>query len=369
MTDREHNESKTDTIPPRALTLPMLTVGILFLMGLWGCLAIYNATAFSTTPLHYAGRQLLWVILGTFVLWGSSNISFEKYERYLWVIASLVYISLILVLFTGMRINGMRGWFNLGFCLIQPSELAKPIYILTLCSFIKKELSSLKLFTYMGLTTLFWIIPLALQPDFGTMLVYLCGFAAVYILADGRILYLILTGLGGIPFIFYIYHTKPYIASRIIGFLSPGTDPTGTGWHILQFQYTLARGGFSGQSWGKSMWSNAYLPLSYSDSSFASLVEAIGFIGTLPVILGFAALAFAGYRLSMKTEAPGRKIFIFAMPVLITSQALIHMSVNVGLLPPTGITLPMFSYGGSSLMSIMLSFGLILSASKKQQRL
>jgi cell division protein FtsW len=357
------------SVTSRALTLPMITVGILFLMGLWGCLAIYNATAFSNTPFHYAGRQLIWVILGIFVLWGSSHISFEKYEKYLWGIALLVYTSLILVLFTGMSINGMRGWFNLGFCLIQPSELAKPVYILTLCSFLKKGLSPFKLFISLLLTTIIWCIPLALQPDFGTMLVYLCGFLAVYILAEGRILYLIPVSMASIPFAFFIYKTKPYIVSRFTGFLNPSADPSGTGWHILQFQYTLARGGFSGQSWGNAMWSNAYLPLSYSDSSFASLVEAIGFAGTLPVILGFTALAFAGYRLSINVKEPERKIFIFAMPVLITSQALIHMSVNVGLLPPTGITLPMFSYGGSSLMSIMLSFGIILSASKRQQRL
>ncbi len=369
MKEDKISKKSEETIHPRALTLPMITVGILFLMGLWGCLAIYNATAFSKTPFHYAGRQLLWVILGLIILWGSSKISFEKYEKYLWVIATLVYISLILVLFTGMRINGMRGWFNLGFCLIQPSELAKPVYILTLCSILKKELPPLKLFLYMSSITLLWCIPLALQPDFGTMLVYVCGFIAVYILANGKILYLIPVSLGTIPFAYFIYKTKPYIVARFSGFLDPAADPTGAGWHILQFQYTLARGGFSGQSWGKSFWSNAYLPLSYSDSSFASLVEAIGFAGTFPIILGFVALAFAGYRLSLKTKDPTRKIYIFAMPVLITSQALIHMSVNVGLLPPTGITLPMFSYGGSSLISIMLSFGMILSAAKKQQRL
>ena len=363
--------SETDKAPvhPRALTLPMITVGILFLMGLWGCLAIYNATAFSNTPFHYAGRQLIWVIIGLTALWGTSKIPFEKYEKYLWIIATLVYASLILVLFTGMSINGMRGWFNLGFCLVQPSELAKPIYILSLCSILKKKLPPLKLFLYMSLLTLLWCIPLILQPDFGTMLVYICGFLAVYILANGRVIYLIPLSLGTIPFAYFIYKTKPYIVARFSGFFDPGADPTGAGWHILQFQYTIARGGFSGQSWGKSIWSNAYLPLSYSDSSFASLVEAIGFAGTFPVILGFVALAFAGYRLSLNVKDPTRKIFIFAMPVLITSQALIHMSVNVGLLPPTGITLPMFSYGGSSLISIMISFGIILSATKKQQRL
>jgi len=349
----------------RALTLNMLTVAVLFLMGLWGCLAIYNATAFIYSPFQYAGRQLVWLILGIAVLWATSKVPFEKYEKHIWVMGGIAYISLILVLLTGSKINGMRGWFNLGFCLIQPSELSKPVFILTLSYFIRKELPPFKLFLSLGSVTLLWCIPLALQPDFGTMLVYICGFLAVYFLAGGKILYLVPTLIAAIPCGMYIYKTKPYIVARIAGYLNPSADPAGAGWHILQFQYTLARGGFSGQSWGKSMWSNAYLPLSYSDSSFASLVEAIGFIGTIPVILGFCALAYAGYRLSTKVDIKSRKIFIFSMAVLITSQALIHMSVNVGLLPPTGMTLPMFSYGGSSLMSIMLSFGIILSAAKK----
>ena len=362
----ETKNSEEQVIRSRALTLPMLTVAVLFLMGLWGCLAIYNATAFQYSPFQYAGRQLIWLILGIGLLWATSRIPFEKYEKHLWKLTVVAYLSLILVLTVGSKINGMRGWFNLGFCLIQPSELSKPVFILTLCYFIRKELPPLKLFLSLGAVTLLWCIPLSLQPDFGTLMVYIIGFLSVYFLAGGKILYLVPTFIAAIPFSIYIYKTTPYIASRITGFLNPSADPTGAGWHILQFQYTLARGGFSGQSWGKSMWSNAYLPLSYSDSSFASLVEAIGFVGTIPVILGFCAIAYAGYRLSQRTRNIKRRIFIYSMAVTIASQALIHMSVNVGLLPPTGITLPMFSYGGSSLISIMLSFGIILSASKEK---
>lgn len=357
----KHNPSN------RALTLPMLTVAVLFLMGLWGCLAIYNATAFQYSPFQYAGRQLIWLILGIFVLCITSKISFERYEKRLWTIAAIAYLSLILVLLIGSRINGMRGWFNLGFCLIQPSEISKPVFIMTLCYFIKKELPPFKLFCTLSGVTLLWCMPLLLQPDFGTMLIYIIGFLSVYFLAGGKIFYLFPSLMCIIPVSIYIYKTTPYIASRITGFLNPTAHATGAGWHILQFQYTIARGGFSGNNWGKSMWSNAYLPLSYSDSSFASIVEAIGFIGTLPVILGFCAIAYAGYRLSKSAKTASRKIFIYSMAVTITSQALIHMSVNVGLLPPTGITLPMFSYGGSSLISIMLCFGFILSASNHEK--
>jgi cell division protein FtsW len=269
------------------------------------------------------------------------------------------------VLFLGIKVNGMRGWFDLGFAYFQPSELSKPIFILTLCAITKISKTDIKLFFNLTGITLLWCIPLALQPDFGTLIVYLAGFFIVYILAGGKFLYL-LPGLALlIPTALYIYTSTPYITARIAGFLNPEKTITGAGWHILQFQYTMARGGFSGQSWGKSLWANSYLPLSYSDSAFASMVEAIGFIGTIPVILGFCILAYAGYRLSLHAKNDINKIFICAMPIVISIQAMIHISVNVTMFPATGITLPLFSYGGSSLISIMLSFGIILSATKK----
>jgi len=105
--------------------------------------------------------------------------------------------------------------------------------------------------------------------------------------------------------------------------------------------------------------------LSYSDSAFASLTEAIGFIGVLPIIFGFLAFAYVGYRLAERTEPGFRRLFISSMTAMITFQAFVHISVNVGLMPPTGITLPMFSYGGSSLISTMLGAGMILSAARK----
>ena len=360
-----NREQKSD-VSARVMSLQIITVSILFLMGLWGCLAIYNATVFSDAPFLYAGKQLIWLFLGMLVLWFTSAVPFSIYKRYFLYFAMAGYILLLAVLVFGIKVNGMKGWFDLRFGYLQPSELAKPFFILSLCAVAKFAKTQRELFLYLAIVTILWCIPLALQPDFGTLLIYVAGFLIVYFLAGGKIIYLLLSFSALIPFSIYIYQHKPYIAARFAGFLHPEKAASGVGWHILQFQYTLARGGFSGQSWGKSLWANAYLPLSYSDSAFASLVEAIGFIGTVPVVIGFCVLAYAGYRLSMHAKGDVKKIFICAMPIMVTIQAFVHMSVNVTMLPATGITLPIFSYGGSSLISIMLSFGIILSAVKRE---
>jgi cell division protein FtsW (lipid II flippase) len=188
------------------------------------------------------------------------------------------------------------------------------------------------------------------------------GFLIVFMISGERLLFLfpgIIAGLAGAVWIFF---QKPYVWRRFLAFLDPSIDPRGSGWHILQFKYALARGGFSGRDWGGAVWSNAYLPFSYSDSTFASLTESVGFVGALPVIIGYCVLAYLCYRLSLSTREKSRRVFVFSVGMLVAAQALLHMSVNVGLFPPTGVTLPLFSYGGSSLISTMLGFGMVLSA-------
>lgn len=338
----------------------------LFFMGLWGVLSIYNATAFTDSPLHYAGLQLLWLFIGFGVFWGASSLSFKFYERHAPIIFLFFYSALVFVLIFGGRINGMRGWYDLGFCLIQPSELSKPVFLFSLAWLFapERDLTSSRRLVLMGVLTVLWCAPIAFQPDFGTLTVYLMGVLIVFLVSGGRFL-LLLPGLfigmlGTVP----VFLAKPYVFDRVLAFLDPSADPTGAGWHILQFKYTLARGGFSGRDWGGAVWSNAYLPLSYSDSTFASLTESVGFVGAMPVIIGFCLLAYLCYRLSLFADGESRRIFVFSVGMLVAAQAFLHMSVNVGLFPPTGITLPMFSYGGSSLVSTMLGFGMVLSAAR-----
>ena len=338
----------------------------LFLMGLWGVLSIYNATAFSESPLRYAGLQLLWLCVGFVVLWSASAIPFEIFERQRWIFTGVAYAALVMVLFFGGRINGMRGWYDLGACLLQPSELAKPFFILSLIFLIRDLDASggVRRVVFMFVITFLWCLPIALQPDFGTLTVYFLGFLIVFVVSDERMLLLVPGFLVGIAGAAWVLASKPYVYERVKAFLDPASDPTGAGWHILQFKYTLARGGLVGCDWGGALWSNAYLPLSYSDSTFASLTESVGFVGATPVIVGFCVLAYLCYKLSMLTCDESRRAFVFSIGMLVAAQAFLHMSVNVGLFPPTGITLPMFSYGGSSLVSTMLGLGMAVSAAR-----
>lgn len=338
---------------------------MLFLLGLWGCLSIYNSACYSEQPFHFAGRQFVWLIVGMLFLFLSSRISFFLYREGAIIIAVLFYLPLIAVLAWGTQINGMNGWFSWNGIFFQPSEFAKAPFLLLLCCIDAKIENEFKRFMVLLGITILWIIPVALQPDMGTSLVYFSAFLLVYWIGGGRIRYFFFSLLALLPIFVFFVMRNPYIFSRFQGFLDPMADPLGKGWHIMQFRYTLARGGFWGASWGKAIWANSYLPLAHSDSAFASLTESVGFAGAFPVIAGIMVICLAACRVADKQNDKLRRTFIFCVPALFALQSLIHISVNVTILPTTGITLPILSYGGSSLVSTMIAFGIFLSASRK----
>ncbi len=335
---------------------------VLFLLGLWGCLAVFNAMSDAESPFYFSGRQFLWLLASIFFFWCSAKIGFDIYFSSAPFLGILSYIPLLAVLLFGTEVNGMKGWFDLGLFFVQPSEMAKPFFILLLVYLCKKRKGRERTVS-MILLFLGWTLPIALEPDWGTLTIYFAAFLFVFLLSGAKIseilvLIVSLAVLGGIFMI-----KEPYVIKRISGFLAPSADPSGAGWHILQFKYAIARGGIAGEGLGKSVWSNSYLPLPHSDSSFSSVAESVGVIGSFPVIAGFIFFLLICFTLSFKELPDERKLFIATMSACISFQAFLHISVNLGILPPTGVTLPLISYGGSSMLSTMIAAGMIVSAS------
>lgn len=346
----------------------MLIVGILFMLGLWGCLAIYNATMLSNAPFYFAGRQLLWLFIGMTALIVCAKIPFEFYCRNIKILAVISVILLLAVLPLGVKINGMRGWYSLGYFWLQPSELAKPIFLLTLCLFGQRFKPGWLRLGAMSALAGAWILPVTIQPDFGSVAVYGAGLMIVYWLGGGTMRPLIPLAALSVSAFIGVLVLKPYVLRRLQGFWDPWADPLNNGWHILQFRFAIARGGTTGMSWGKAYWSNCYLPLSHSDSVFAALAESLGAAGALPVILLFGLLVFAFAKLALQTPDATRQVFVLAFGAMVAVQALIHISVNLTILPPTGLTLPILSYGGSSLLATMIGAGMAISAATAQEQ-
>lgn len=356
---------KPEQLNNRIFNTTVLVQSLLFLLCIWGCLAIYNSNTQGASPLYFVGRQLLWVVSGMLIMLMAQRVPFSFYRENVLTAAAFAYIALLAVLLWGTRINGMKGWFTLGWtsASIQPSEFAKPFFMLMLCHFAIKGKNDLKTFLHLAIIALLWVMPLLLQPDAGTALVYILGFLIVAFLLGTPLKYILALPVLVAPLAIWVLNENHYMMSRFTGFINPAADPLGSGWHIRQFQFTLARGGLFGVKLGKATWANSFLPLAHSDSVFATISESLGFIGTLPIFIIMGIIIYVIYRFTMSVNKNNfQKLFIFGMLFMLTVQALIHVSVNVALVPPTGLTFPLLSYGGSSLLSTLLSFGIILSA-------
>ncbi len=345
-----------------------------FSIGVLGCLAVFNATYHTSQPYFFVIRQLIWLVVGVAIFFIFYSLGSDFILR-LAIPLSLVMLGLLYALPTfGIRVNGMCGWFSLpweplGNIFIQPSELAKPVFILFLVNILmhakRYAVGSWGAYGIYLMAAMAWFVPLVLQPDFGTLLIYLTGFSGVYWFYGGRLRHLLASLLACIPLLLAAMVRYPYLKSRFIGFIDPIGQMRDAGWHILQLQATIAGGGIWGRSLGNTIWSRNYLPLGYSDSIFATLAESLGLMGVLPIIVGIIAWIVYCSDLAKKQEQHARGVIIAGIAIMLAVQAFIHISVALGLMPPTGITLPMFSYGGSSLVSTFASVGIIMNFARE----
>ena len=364
------NEKNENIILQQKKNHIIVIYAMLLTLGLCGCLAIYSATFNSNHPKFFVVKQFLWLFFGVLLLWVSSLIKFKYYQKIIMPLIIVCYFLLILVLFKGHAVNGMNGWFEFPVKIFsfkfyfQPSEVAKAVFILFSSQYLLNSKNDWKNFWHYSLIAAIWLLPIVLQPDFGTVLVYAVALALFFFNEVKNWKYILLWSIPLIVALIWIFMDPSYVTERFIGFLYPESDPFNSGWHINQFRYTIARGGLAGSNWGNAIWANYYLPLAHSDSAYASISEACGFVGMLIVCLSLASLSYCGFFLSEKTQNLVARRYILGATIIFSCQALIHMGVNLTLLPTTGITLPILSYGGSSMIATMLLFGIMISAAK-----
>ncbi|MBN2449456.1 MAG: FtsW/RodA/SpoVE family cell cycle protein [Lentisphaeria bacterium] len=318
------------------------------------------------------GRQVLWLGLGVIAFLLVSGVRERCCRRLLPFMAGLAYAALVLVLLWGVRINGMRGWFAWRGCFLQPSELAKPVFLLGLAWLLERtegrRESWLRGSAPLALYLAVWALPIVLQPDFGTLLVYVFTFFALAWAFGQPLRHVCALGAAAAVTAFVAVARHPYISRRFQAFVDPAACPRDAGWHLIQFRRTLASGGAFGRSWESGLWAPNYLPYGYSDSVFASTAEKVGFFGILPLILLIFGLMAYGHAHACRTRSRFRAAVVFGVCCMIAAQALIHLSVNLGLMPPTGITLPLVSYGGSSLLASLVAFGLAEAMIAEEER-
>lgn len=349
----------------------LLLVGILLIVGL---LMVYSSSHVWAEYKYgdsyfFVKRQLLFMIVG---LVGMTIITYTPYEiwkRYVTVILVGCFLLLITVLIPGIGLTrgGAQSWIGIGAFSIQPSEFMKLGLILFLAAYLTYHHRNITKFTVGFLFPICLIVVafalIMLQPDFGTGIVLVGTCVLMLYIAGVRLKYFIYLSIVGLIGFSFLIISAPYRLSRITSFLNPWEDPLGDGFQIIQSLYAIGPGKLMGVGFDNSLQKHFYLPEPQTDFIFAIIGEEFGFIGAVFVIVLFLLLCFRSFYILYYVKDPFARYIAFGIIAMISIQVMINISVVIGLIPVTGITLPFLSYGGSSLTITLCSIGLLLNIS------
>lgn len=349
------------------------TTMLLLVLGLWMVLSASSVESVRTFGSAYtlAQRQALFAVAGVIALILAARTSIEFWRQSAWVFLVIAFTLLVAVLFIGVEVAGQRNWIEVfGPFRLQPSEFAKLALIVWGAEVLtrKDRLNP----TWGNL--LIPIVPVAgilmmlvlLQGDFGNTLMLaaiLCGM--LFVAGAPVSLFVIFGGLGTLA-VWVLSLAAPYRMERIISWLNPDADRLGFGWQVAQGQYALGTGGLWGVGLGGSREKWGSLPEAHTDFIFSVIGEELGIIGTFSVITLFAILAFAIFRLSRSSALPFVRLTSAGVGSWIVIQAVVNMGAVLGVLPVTGVPLPLVSYGGSSLVPALVAVGMLLAFARNE---
>ncbi len=316
---------------------------------------------------HYVIRQLIFAGIGCVLALIAVNVPISWWERSGWLLLGVGLLSLLLVLTPlGRTVNGSTRWISFGLFNVQVSEIAKLCLIAYLAGYVVRRRDEL-LNTWPGFLKPLGVLGIAsvllvIEPDFGATVVLVAASAGMIFLSGVRLsrfmpLIGVLVVMGSV-----LVFTQPYRLKRVVSYLDPWKDQFDTGYQLTQSLIAFGRGDWAGTGLGNSVQKLFYLPEAHTDFIFAIIAEEFGLLGSLMVLGLFTVLVVTGFVIARRAEKAGMPFaacFSYGITLLIGLQAGINMAVSTGLLPTKGLTLPLVSYGGSSLMITAVCIGVL----------
>jgi cell division protein FtsW len=352
-----------------------LVVALLLLVGVGISIlfssSFYRAGFLFSDPLYFLRRQLLWISLGGLVALLLAHISLAVVRRLI-PIALLSTAGLMLLTFVpgvGSMFLGARRWIILFGYSFQPSELAKATTLVYLAFILSRKHEQLDdavnaLLPPVIVVGIFATL-IYLQNDFSTAFFLVFVSLSMLFVAGVSLRYFVALGVMTAPLSVILLLTREHRVNRILAFLDPGRDPAGTGYQVLASRTALAQGGLWGAGIGQGAQKFGALPEAHSDFVFAILAEELGFVGVFSVVLLFAFFAYRGFRIAYLAKDRFVSLLAFGITASITFQALLNMAVVSGLVPATGVPLPFFASGGSSMFVSLALCGLLVNLSRR----
>ena len=337
---------------------------------------VYSASAVIALerfqqPYLFLTKQALWSVLGLAVLGVAMRVDYRTYrnEAFIWCLLALVLLMLIAVLFSA-PVNGTRRWFGVGGFGIQPSELAKVACVFFTALMLERRMHRIDDLSYsllpIGLIIGLVVALILLQPDFGTSMSLALVVAVMVFAAGLHYRYFVGLALVALPAIYLVLVAAPYRRRRLLAFWDPWADPLGDGFQIIQSLVAVGTGGVFGRGLMGGVQKLFYLPEPHTDFIYAVISEELGLVGATAILLCFCVIAWRGLRISARAEDVFGSFVALGLTTMIAAQALVNISVVLGVIPTKGIPLPLVSFGGSSLLVNLLGTGVLLNISQHE---
>ena len=391
MQNKTKNINKVGGVQRKRPQIDFVLVVIIIILLSFGIVMVLSASAPSALAetgdsYTYVTNQVIFAVLGLATMWFFSKVDYRIYKKLYWPIYWLSVGALLLVLIPGLGVNvsGATRWIDLGFSRFQPSELTKVGMIIFYAGYLTDHKDELRSFTKGFIKPLLFLVPpvgiaFFIQNHMSVGIVMASITFVMMIMAGCRLLHFILTGvvvggLGATALGVFLATAGESASSanfridRILNYMDPWQDPTGTGWQTIQSLYAIGSGGLFGVGLGESKQKYLYVSEPQNDFIFSILAEELGFIGCAVVIILFALFIWRGIIIAMKSPDMFGSLLATGITTLVMIQVVINIGVVTNTIPNTGMSLPFFSAGGTALVILLGMCGILLNISKAKSK-
>lgn len=344
----------------------ILTISALFLVSI-GLLSLYSSS-FSSGDFFNFNKQIIFLGIGLFLIILFSFFDYRILRNDPYLILIFYFLSCLALaglFFFAPEIRGIKGWYKVGPVSLDPIEFTKIILVILLAKYFSMRHVEMYRIFHIFLSGLYILIPVALiflQPDLGSAFIIIFLWLAMLFISGIKLKPFLLLILCGILMLSLSWQflLKDYQKERILSFVVPQADPLGSGWSQAQAKIAIGSGGILGQGLGQgSQTQYGFLSEPQTDFIFAAIAEEFGLVGVFFVLLLFTILLWRIIKIAIISQTNFSRLFAAGFGILLVSQIFINIGMNLGILPITGIPLPLISYGGSSLITIFIGLGIL----------
>lgn len=354
----------------RLLAVVAMALSMIGIIAVYGASSLLRSKGGGVVGSGFAMNQVVGLLVGGVLATIVARFDYHVWERQAWPLLGIVAVLLVIPLLPFTRsiapvINGARRWVYLGPLGVQPGELAKIVIVAWTAMLAAKKGPQMRSFKGGVLPVMVIVVPVVslifLEPNLSMALLVTLLAGVVMFSAGAKIGHFLLVAVGSAPLLFGAVATAQYRIARVLTFLNSGSAPSEASWQVHQSLVGIGAGQLFGVGIGQGQQKLGYLPYAYGDFIFSTLGEEWGFIGVLTLAVGFGMFVWLGFRIARSARDPFGQLLAAGLTAVIGLSAVLHIGVNLAVLPATGITLPFVSYGRSSLLVSLIATGILVS--------